>query len=98
MEDLVLIYGCTLVTSWAAVALDDFAMGARVSLASRALKSGGASFAWSNVYGTVECHDSQIDTVGSLPCYVYSPRCVLTFPPPLPSFALLKIENFIRTP
>ena len=63
MEDLVLIYGCTLVTSWAAVAFDDFATGARVSLASRTLKNGGASFGWDNVNGTVECHDSQLDPV-----------------------------------
>ena len=98
MEDLVLIYGCTLVTSWAAVAFDDFAMGARVSLASRALKSGGASFAWSNVYGTVECHDSQIDTVCFSPLLCLLAALRTDFFSPLPSFALLKIENFIRTP
>jgi len=61
MEDTVLIYGCTLVTSWAAVAFDDFATGARVSLASRTLNNGGAIFAWDNVNGTVECHDGQLD-------------------------------------
>ena len=69
MEDLVLIYGCTLVTSWAAVVFDD-AMEARVSLASRPLNNGGASIVWSNVNGTLEHHDSQLDTVCSLPCYV----------------------------
>lgn len=71
MEDLVLIHGCTLVTSWAAVTFDDSAMGARVSLASRTLRNGGASFAWGSIYGTVEHHDSQLDAVSlSLPCYV----------------------------
>jgi len=63
MEDLVLIYGCTLVTSWAAVAFDDFAMGAQVSLSSRTLKNGGASFVWSNICGTVERHDSQLESL-----------------------------------
>jgi len=50
-----------LVTSWAAAAFDDFATGAQVSLANRTLKNGGASFVWSNIYETVECHDSQLD-------------------------------------
>ncbi len=63
MEDLVLIYGCTSVTSWAAVAFDDFARGAQVSLASRTLRNGGSSFVWGNIYGTVERHDSQLDPV-----------------------------------
>ena len=40
MEDLVFIYGCTLVTSWAAAAFYDHATDAQVSLASKTLKSG----------------------------------------------------------
>ncbi|KAF8496694.1 hypothetical protein F5888DRAFT_1907091 [Russula emetica] len=63
MEDLVLIHGCTLVTSWAAAAFDDLATGAQVSLAGRTLKNGGASFVWSNICGTVERHDSQLESL-----------------------------------
>jgi hypothetical protein len=80
MEDLVLIYGCTLVTSWAAAAFDDISTGAQVSLASRTHQNGGASFVWSNIYGTVECHDSQLDAVCfSLLVYVLLGAVVLTF-------------------
>ena len=82
MEDLVLVYGCTLVTSWAAAAFDDYARDAQVSLANRTLDHGGASFVWRNTRGTVEYHDSQLDSVCSL--LVTFTRCPLTF------FALLK--------
>ena len=66
MEDLVFVYGCTLVSSWAAAAFDDYTADARVSLASRAVNNGGTSFRWSNIRGTVEYHDScQLDPVCS---------------------------------
>ena len=61
MEDLVLVYGCTLVTSWAAAAFDDHAADARVSLTSTALNNGGSSFRWDNIQGIVEYHDSQLE-------------------------------------
>ena len=63
MEDIVFVYGCTMVTSWAAAAFDDYAADAQVSLASRALDNGGTSFVWSNIRGTVEFHNSQFDSV-----------------------------------
>ena len=66
MEDLVFVYGCTLVSSWAAAAFDDYTAVAQVSLTSRPLKNGGSSFVWSNIRGTVEYHDSQLDLVCSL--------------------------------
>ena len=66
MEDVVLVYGCTLVTSWAAAAFDDHTGNAQLSLASRTLNNGGAGFIWSNIRGTVEYHDSQVDPVCSL--------------------------------
>ena len=66
MEDIVLVYGCTMVTSWAAAAFDDYAADAQVSLASRTLDSGGASFVWSNIRGTVEFHNSQLDVCSLL--------------------------------
>jgi len=58
MEDLVFVYGCTLVTSWAAAAFDDNTGNAQLSLASRTLNNGGTGFVWSNIRGTVEYHDS----------------------------------------
>jgi len=66
MEDLVFVYGCTLVTSWAAAAFDDHTGNAELSLVSRTLGNGGAGFIWSNIRGTVEYHDSQLNSVCSL--------------------------------
>ncbi|KAH9998744.1 hypothetical protein BJV77DRAFT_710265 [Russula vinacea] len=61
MEDLVFVYGCTMVTSWAAAAFDDNTADAQISLASAMLSNGGASFVWSNQRGTVEHRDSQLE-------------------------------------
>jgi hypothetical protein len=66
MEDIVLVYGCTMVTLWAAAAFHDQAAEAQVSLASSTLNNGGAGFVWSNIRGTVEFHNSQFDTVCTL--------------------------------
>ena len=66
MEDLVFVYGCTLVTSWAAAAFDDYTGNAQLSLACRTLNNGGSGFIWSNIRGTVEYHDSQLNPVCSL--------------------------------
>ena len=68
-EDLILVSGCTLVTSWAAAALVDDAMDAEISLASRTLNNGRASFVWSNIRGSVLYHNSRFEPVRS-PCYV----------------------------
>jgi hypothetical protein len=68
MEDLVFVYGCTLVTSWAAAAFDDYTGDAQLSLVSRTPNNGGTCFTWSNIRGTVEYHDSQLNAVCSL-CY-----------------------------
>ena len=62
MEDIVLVYGCTMVTSWAAAAFDDH-MNAQVSLTSSTHNNGGTSFIWTNIRGTVEIHNSQLDPV-----------------------------------
>ena len=67
MEDLVFVYGCTMVTAWAAAVFDDYATEAQVSLTNRVLNNGGASFVWRNTRGTVEYHDSQLGSVCSLP-------------------------------
>jgi len=63
MEDLILVTGCTLVTSYAAAVLDDHIADAKISLVSRPLNNGGSSFIWSNIRGTVEYNDSQVDPV-----------------------------------
>jgi hypothetical protein len=67
MEDLILVSGCTLVTSWAAAAFvdDSDTMGAEISLASRTLNNGGASFIWSNIRGRVLYHNSRFEPVRS---------------------------------
>jgi hypothetical protein len=69
VEDLILVSGCTLVTSWAAAAFVDDTMNGKISLASRTLNNGGASFVWSNIRGSVLYHNSRFELVRS-PSYV----------------------------
>ena len=71
MEELILVTGCTLVASWAAATLVDNTMEGEISLASRTLNNGGASFVWSNIRGPMVFHNSHFDPV-SCPGYVYS--------------------------
>jgi hypothetical protein len=66
VEDLILVSGCTLVTSWAAAAFVDDTMDAEISLASRTLNNGGASFVWSNIRGRVLYHNSRLEPVRSV--------------------------------
>ena len=63
MEDLILVTGCTLVTTWAAAVFIDHSMSAEISLASRTLSNGGASFVWSNGRGPIMHHNSRFDPV-----------------------------------
>ena len=63
MEDLILVSGCTLVTSWAAAACVDNTFGAEISLGSGLVSNVGASFVWSNVRGHVSHHNSRFDPV-----------------------------------
>jgi hypothetical protein len=69
MEDLILVSGCTLVISWGAATSVENA--AEISLASRALNNGGASFVWSNIQGPVAYHATARNTdrgrTGALP-------------------------------
>jgi hypothetical protein len=65
MEDLILVSGCTLVTTWAAAVFMDHTMSAEISLASRTFSNGGASFVWSNVRGPIVHHNSRFDPVRS---------------------------------
>jgi hypothetical protein len=67
IEELILVSGCTLATSWAVAAFVDNTMEAEISLASRTLgDNGGASFIWSNTRGPVRYNNSRFDPV-SLP-------------------------------
>lgn len=61
MEDLILVTGCTLVTSWAAAAFVGNTSEAEISLASRTFGNVGASFVWDNVRGPVSYHNSRFD-------------------------------------
>ena len=74
MEDLILVTGCTLVTSWAAVAFDSHMSvdsdAARISLEARTSDSGGVQFFWRSIRGRVEYHNSGFDPVRS-PFYFF---------------------------
>ena len=69
MEDLILVTGCTLVTSWAAAAFDDRmpvdSDATTISLEARK-SGGGAQFIWRNVRGGVEYHNSRFNPVRCL--------------------------------
>ena len=72
MEDLILVSGRTLVTSWgAAVFFDHGPEEASISLADHALPNGGGRFVWGNIKRVVPHHNSQVESV----C---SPVCVLS--------------------
>jgi hypothetical protein len=65
MEDLILVSGCTMVTSWAAAVSLDNHFEATISLVSRTLRNVGARFVWGNISGAVEYHNSRFDPVRS---------------------------------
>ncbi|KAH9960031.1 hypothetical protein BC827DRAFT_1384519 [Russula dissimulans] len=58
MEDLILVSGCTLVTSWAAAAFVDPSAKMEISLAVQSFNNGGAHFTWSNIHGMMVYHNS----------------------------------------
>ena len=59
MEDLILVTGCTLVTSWAAAVSVDITPGAEISLANRTHSNGSSGFVWRNVKGHVSYRNSR---------------------------------------
>ena len=65
MEDLILVSGCTMATSWAAASFVDDTSEAEISLASTLLGNAGASFVWGNVRGRVSYHNSCFNPVCS---------------------------------
>jgi hypothetical protein len=75
MEDLILVTGCTLVTSWAAAAFDDYTLPVdttSISLSAQKSDRGVAHFFWRNTRGNVEYHNSHFNPVCS-PDHVFSP-------------------------
>ncbi|KAH9952622.1 hypothetical protein BC827DRAFT_240636 [Russula dissimulans] len=58
MEDLILVSGCSLVTSWAAAVFVDHG---EISLAIHSLKGGGENISWGNIRGTVVHQNSRFD-------------------------------------
>ena len=73
MEDLILVTGCTLATSWAVATFMENNMDpeAEVSLTSRMLSNGGTDFIWSKIQGPVKNRHSHFDAV-RFPGYAYS--------------------------
>ena len=73
MEDLILVTGCTLATSWAIATFveNNLDPEAEVSLTSRMLSNGGTDFIWSKIQGPVVYRHSHFDAV-RFPGYVYS--------------------------
>ena len=65
MEELILVSGCTLVTSWGAATSVENAAEAEIALASSVLSNERASFVWSNIRGPVVYHNSRFDPVSS---------------------------------
>ena len=76
MEDLILVTGRTLVTSWATAAFDSHMSVesdlTTISLETKKSNNGGADFIWRNNRGMVEYQNSPFDPVRS-PGYVFSP-------------------------
>jgi hypothetical protein len=75
MEDLILVTGCTLVTSWAAAAFDNYTTSVdatSISLHARTFAHGGAQFYWSNIRGNIEYQNSHLNPVRSSG-YLFSP-------------------------
>ena len=72
MEDLILVTGRTLVTSWAAAVFDgQMSNAATISLVTSTKSYGnGAQFFWRNIRGNVKYHNSQFEPVRS-PGYVF---------------------------
>jgi hypothetical protein len=69
-EDLILVTGCTLATSWAAAVFSNHQMPAdsnatAISLEIEKFDRGGAQFFWRNDRGNVDYHNSDFDPVCS---------------------------------
>ena len=66
MEDLILVTGCTLVTSWGVAAFVDSALDSEISLRAHVRQGGGATFDWRVIRQAVNYRNSSHGTVRSL--------------------------------
>ena len=75
IEDLILITGCTLVTSQAAAVFDGHtsvdSCDMKISLEARKFNGGGTQIFWCNICGNVDYHNNHLDPVHFLD-YVFS--------------------------
>jgi hypothetical protein len=62
MEDLILVTGYTLATSWAAAVFDNYTtpVDTSISLRTERFAHGGAQFFWSNIHGNVKYYNSHL--------------------------------------
>jgi hypothetical protein len=65
MEDLILVTGCTLATSWGVAAFVDRTLAGEISLRTERLDGGGASFDWHMIRPGVVFQNSHQDSVRS---------------------------------
>ncbi|KAI0246843.1 hypothetical protein BJV78DRAFT_1250814 [Lactifluus subvellereus] len=69
MEDIILVSGCTLVSSWAAAAFYDDTLDARISLESIGLPNGGADIRWgSDMVNPGVAHHNSSGSTGANQC------------------------------
>jgi hypothetical protein len=74
MEDLILVTGCTLVTSWGVAACIDNALEAEFSLTVQLLNGGGATYEWHKITPNVVQADSYRGPVRPLRRFAISVR------------------------
>ena len=76
MEDLILVTGCTLVSSWAIASFDThmsaYSGTTKLSFEARMSDDGGTQYFWRNIRGGVEYHNSSLRLV-RFPSLVFSP-------------------------
>jgi hypothetical protein len=88
MEDLILVSGCTLVTSWGAAVFADSVADGELSLGFQASHGGGATFHWNNIGPGVTYWNSHQGPV--------RPLCRSPLPPTNFSFTVLKRAPYAR--
>jgi hypothetical protein len=83
MKDLILVSGCTLVTSWAAAVFDGSmsvdSNATTISLDAKKSGDGGVEFFWRNIRGNVEYHNSHFDPVRPTGYLLAMNLCFLLF-------------------
>ena len=78
MEDLILVTGYTLATSWAAAVFVDLGVGAEISLTTTTIPGGRETFDWSDSHGTVHHNHCRFDQVRFLATFPHR-RLIFSF-------------------